>query len=58
MVTNNDIDTQCAKIREMLNDPQYKNHIDIEKALGIKRGSILSQTSKDSGRGQSRITDE
>ena len=38
MVTNNDIDTQCAKIREMLNDPLYKNHIDIEKALGIKRG--------------------
>ena len=46
MVTNNDIDTQCAKIREMLNDPLYKNHIDIEKALGIKRGAYYRRLAK------------
>jgi hypothetical protein len=39
MVTNSEIDVQCNKIRTMLCDSQYKNHIDIEKALGIKRAA-------------------
>jgi hypothetical protein len=46
MATNNDIDTQCAKIREMLNDPMYRNHSDIEKALGIKRAAYYRRLAK------------
>jgi hypothetical protein len=39
-----EIDIQCNKIRDMLADPKYKNHTDIENALGLKRAAYYRRS--------------
>lgn len=46
MTSYKEIDIECNKIREMLTNPQYKNHEDIEKALGIKRAAYYRRLQK------------
>ena len=41
-----EIDIQCNKIRDMLADPKYKNHTDIENALGLKRAAYYRRLQK------------
>lgn len=46
MTSYSKVHIECAKIREMLNDPQYKNHIAIENALGITKAVYYRRLKK------------